>query len=57
MIVVTTEKDAPRLKNLQGFNEVVRGNLFVFPIEIEILKENQNQNIFYGMIGKVWNFG
>jgi tetraacyldisaccharide 4'-kinase len=41
MIVVTTEKDAPRLKNLQGFNEVVRGNLFVFPIEIEILKEKE----------------
>lgn len=42
MIVVTTEKDAPRLKDLQGFNETVRGNMFVFPIEIEILKEKEN---------------
>jgi len=41
MIIVTTEKDAPRLKNMQGFNEVVRDNLFVFPIEIEILKEKE----------------
>ena len=41
MIVVTTEKDAPRLKNMQGFNEVVRDNMFVFPIEIEILKEKE----------------
>ena len=41
MIVVTTEKDAPRLKNMQGFNEVVRDNLYVFPIEIEILKEKE----------------
>lgn len=41
MIVVTTEKDAPRLKNMQGFNEVVRDNLYVFPIEIEILKEKK----------------
>ncbi len=41
MIVVTTEKDAPRLKKMQGFNKVVRDNLFVFPIEIEILKEKE----------------
>ena len=41
MIVVTTEKDAPRLKNMQGFNEVVRENMFVFPIEIEILKDKE----------------
>jgi len=41
MIVVTTEKDAPRLKNMQGFNEVVRDNLYVFPIVIEILKEKE----------------
>ena len=41
MIVVTTEKDAPRLKNMQGFNEVVRDNLYVFPIEIDILKEKE----------------
>ena len=39
MIVVTTEKDATRLRNLKGLDETVRDNIFVFPIEIEILKE------------------
>lgn len=41
MIVVTTEKDAPRLKDMQGLNEAVRDNMFVFPIEIEILKDKE----------------
>ncbi|MBO7068849.1 MAG: tetraacyldisaccharide 4'-kinase [Bacteroidaceae bacterium] len=43
MIVVTTEKDAPRLRNLKGLNETVRENTFVFPIEIEILKEQETK--------------
>ena len=41
MIVVTTEKDAARLKEMKELNETVRDNLFVFPIEIEILKEKE----------------
>ena len=41
MIIVTTEKDATRLKNLQGLSATVRDNMFVFPIEIEILKEKE----------------
>ena len=41
MIIVTTEKDASRLRNLKGLDETVRDNLFVFPIEIEILKNKE----------------
>ena len=41
MIVVTTEKDAPRMKNLEGLDELVRDNLYVFPIETEILKNKE----------------
>jgi tetraacyldisaccharide 4'-kinase len=41
MIVVTTEKDAPRLKGLKGLDEKVRDKTFVFPIEIEILKNKE----------------
>ena len=40
-IIVTTEKDAARLKNLKGLDETVRNNMFVFPIEIEILKNKE----------------
>lgn len=41
MVLVTTEKDAPRLKDLKGLNETVRSNTYVFPIEIEILKDKE----------------
>ena len=41
MIIVTTEKDAPRLKGLKGLDETVRDNTFVFPIEIDILKNKE----------------
>lgn len=41
MIIVTTEKDASRLKILKGLDETVRDNLFVFPVEIEILKNKE----------------
>jgi tetraacyldisaccharide 4'-kinase len=41
MIIVTTEKAAARLKNLKGLDETVRDNMFVFPIEIEILKNKE----------------
>ena len=41
MIVVTTEKDAARLRTLNGLSEAVHNNIYVFPIEIEILKEKK----------------
>jgi len=41
MIVVTTEKDAARLRNLKGLENVVSDNTYVFPIEIEILKDKE----------------
>ena len=41
MIVVTTEKDAARLRNLKGLDNTVSDNTYVFPIEIEILKSKE----------------
>ena len=41
MIIVTTEKDAPRLRNMEGLSDTVRNNMYVFPIEIEILKNKR----------------
>jgi len=41
MIIVTTEKNASRLKDLKGLDETVRENFYVFPIEIEILKNKE----------------
>lgn len=41
MIIVTTEKDAPRLCNMEGLSDTVRNNMYVFPIEIEILKNKR----------------
>ncbi|MCR4921219.1 MAG: tetraacyldisaccharide 4'-kinase [Bacteroidaceae bacterium] len=43
-IVVTTEKDAARLKTLQGLSSQVCENLYVLPIQTEIL--NAQTNIF-----------
>ncbi len=47
-LVVTTEKDATRLKNLKGLSEEVQNALYALPIEIEILQNQQesfNENI------------
>lgn len=41
MIIVTTEKDASRLRELKGLDKTVRDNIFVFPVEIEILKNKE----------------
>ncbi len=40
-LIVTTEKDAARLKTLQGLSEKVKKALFVLPVEIEILRNQQ----------------
>lgn len=47
-LIVTTEKDAARLKNLSGLSEETKKALYVLPIEIEILRNQQqtfNQSI------------
>ena len=41
MIIVTTEKDASRLRDLKGLDKTVRDNIFVFPIKIEILQNKE----------------
>ena len=47
-LIVTTEKDATRLKGLNGLSEEVRKSLYALPVEIEILQNQQesfNENI------------
>ena len=47
-LIVTTEKDATRLKDLNGLSEEVRKSLYALPVEIEILQNQQesfNENI------------
>ena len=42
-IIVTTEKDASRLKSLTGLNEEVRRNLFVLPICVRFLNDQEDK--------------
>ena len=43
--IITTEKDAPRLKLLPGLSEEVKAALYVLPVEVDIIrKEKQNFN-------------
>ena len=47
-LIVTTEKDATRLQNLNGLSEEARQHLYALPVEIEILQNQQesfNENI------------
>ncbi len=47
-LIVTTEKDVTRLKDLQGLGEEVKKALYALPVEIEILQNRQqsfNENI------------
>lgn len=41
-IIITTEKDATRLRQLQGLDEQTRQSIYVLPIEIEILRNETN---------------
>lgn len=47
-LIITTEKDATRLKNHPNLNETLKPYIYVLPIEIEFLQNQQyifNQNI------------
>ncbi len=47
-LILTTEKDAMRLRNMENIKDAVKSHLFYIPIEIEILQNQQdifNQNI------------
>ena len=52
-LIVTTEKDAARLKNLSGLSEGTKKALYVLPIEIEILR-NQQQTFNQSIINYVF---
>lgn len=42
-IIITTEKDAARLRHLQGLSEEVRQSMYVLPIEISIMREEKDK--------------
>lgn len=47
-MIITTEKDAARLKSHPALNEALKPYIYVLPIEIEFLQNQQyifNQNI------------
>ncbi len=47
-LVMTTEKDATRLKDVEGLSEEVRSHLYVLPIHITLMQEQEeafNKNI------------
>ncbi len=47
-LIITTEKDAMRLRNMNDIKDSIKSHLFYLPIEIEILQNQQdifNQNI------------
>ena len=41
--IVTTEKDAARIKHIDGLSEAVRTHLFVLPLEIEFMLEQTDK--------------
>ncbi|WP_370640877.1 tetraacyldisaccharide 4'-kinase [Prevotella sp. E13-17] len=41
--IVTTEKDAARIKHTQGLSEAVKSSLFVLPLEIEFMLEQTDK--------------
>ena len=42
-LIITTEKDATRLRTLEGLSDLVKQNLYVLPVEVEIMR-NENDN-------------
>jgi len=51
-VIITTEKDAARLQNVDGLSEEVRKNLFVLPIRIRFML-NKGKNFNQKMISYV----
>ena len=42
-LIVTTEKDATRLENLEGLSEEVRNNIFVLPVEVRVMLDQKEK--------------
>ena len=42
-IIVTTEKDATRLKDLQGLSPKVKENLYTLPIKVKFMEDKQEE--------------
>ena len=42
-LIVTTEKDAARLRLMQGLSPIVRRHIYVLPIEVEIMQGRQDE--------------
>ena len=48
-VIVTTEKDATRIKHRKELPQIVRNNIYALPIEVEFLNEEEklfNKNIY-----------
>ena len=51
-IIITTEKDSTRLRALKGLSDLVRHNLYVLPVEVEIMRD-KTDNFNSKIIGYV----
>jgi tetraacyldisaccharide 4'-kinase len=52
-LVITTEKDAVRLKAAEGLSDDVRRHLYTLPVEIQFMQEEQEQKFNDFIIGYV----
>lgn len=43
-LIITTEKDATRLRGVEGLSDEVRNRLFVLPVEVEVMR-NEKQSL------------
>lgn len=41
--IITTEKDATRLENMQGLSEEVKRNLYVLPVKVKVMLDKQEK--------------
>ena len=44
-VIITTEKDATRLSNVSGLSDEVRSNIYVLPVSIRFMQQEQEQRL------------
>ena len=42
-LIITTEKDATRLENIEGLSEDVRNNIYTLPVEVQVMLDQQEK--------------
>ena len=42
-LIITTEKDATRLENIEGLSEDVKNNIYTLPVEVQVMLDQQEK--------------